>query len=171
MVIPRRPTLTDERPGDGAQQGVRVAASPENQGGGAARAERLRAAGLKATAPRLTILEALETDRRHPSAEMIFESLKDSSPSLSLSTVYQTLETFLQQGLVRRISGAGGKLRVDGTVQDHDHAICRGCGAVFDVDPQLITRPRPPASLPEGLQVKNLFVEYEVLCSECASTE
>ena len=148
-----------------------MAVLPENPGGGAARAERLRAAGLKATAPRLTILQALESDRRHPSAEMIFESLSDKSPSLSLSTVYQTLETFLQKGLLRRIAGAGGKLRVDGTVQDHDHAICRGCGAVFDIDPDLIKRPRPPAALPHGLQVTNLFVEYEVLCSDCAQAE
>lgn len=148
-----------------------MAVSPQDPGGGVARAEKLRAAGLKATAPRLTILEALETDRRHPSAEMIFESLIDKSPSLSLSTVYQTLETFLQRGLLRRIAGAGGKLRVDGTLQDHDHAVCRTCGAVFDVDPDLIKRPRPPASLPHGLQVKNLFVEYEVLCSDCASDE
>jgi Fe2+ or Zn2+ uptake regulation protein len=131
------------------------------------RADKLRAAGLKATGPRLTILAALESDRRHPTAEMIFEALREANPSLSLSTVYSTLETFLQKGLVRRITGAGGKLRVDGTMQDHDHAVCRGCGEVFDVDPQLIERPLAPTSLPDGLKVTNLFVEYEVECEAC----
>lgn len=136
--------------------------------GAGARAAKLRAAGLKATGPRLTILEALEIDRRHPTAEMIFESLRETNPSLSLSTVYSTLETFLHKGLVRRITGAGGKLRVDGTMQDHDHAVCRGCGEVFDVDPELIERPRVPLALPDGLKVTNLFVEYEVECEACA---
>lgn len=132
------------------------------------RAGRLRAAGLKVTAPRLTILEALEVDRRHPTVEMVYESLKEQHPSLSLSTVYCTLETFLQKGLVRRITGRGGKLRVDGTTQDHDHAICRACGEVFDVDPNLIARPAAPPELPDGLRVTNLYVEYEVLCDRCS---
>ena len=132
------------------------------------RAERLREAGLKATAPRMAILEALEHDRRHPTVDMVFESLSETNPSLSRSTVYNTLETFLQKGLIRRITGPGGKIRVDGTIQDHDHAICRSCGAVFDVDPSLIPRPQAPAEMPHGLRVTNLFVEYEVLCDECA---
>jgi Fur family peroxide stress response transcriptional regulator len=133
------------------------------------RAERLRLAGLKATGPRLTILEALERDRRHPTAEMIHDALRAGHPSLSLSTVYSTLETFLHKGLVRRITGRGGKLRVDGTMQDHDHAVCRSCGEVFDVDPDFIQRPRMPSELPQGLRVTNLYVEYEVLCARCSS--
>jgi Fur family peroxide stress response transcriptional regulator len=141
--------------------------SAKSPDGAGERADKLRAVGLKATGPRLTILEALEADRRHPTAEMIFESLREANPSLSLSTVYSTLETFLQKGLVRRITGAGGKLRVDGTLQDHDHAVCRGCGKVFDVDPDLIERPHVPPSLPDGLKVTNLFVEYEVECRAC----
>jgi Fe2+ or Zn2+ uptake regulation protein len=133
-----------------------------------ARADRLRFAGLKVTAPRLAILEALEKDRRHPSAEMLHESLRDDHPSLSLSTIYATLDAFARSGLLRRIGGNGGKVRVDGTEQDHDHAVCRGCGSVFDVDRSLIARPTPPERLPEGLRVTNLYIEYEVVCAACS---
>ena len=135
------------------------------------RAERLRSAGLKATAPRLQILEAIENDRRHPTVEMIHDAVKDRFPSLSLSTVYAALETFLHKGLVRRIGSAGGKLRIDGTVQDHDHAVCRTCGSIFDIERELTARPKKPKRMPHGLHLENLYIEYEVVCGDCLGAE
>ena len=129
-------------------------------------ASRLRSVGLRATAPRLAILAELEHDTRHPSAEMLLETLMDDCPSLSLSTVYATLETFLHKGLIRRIAGTSGKLRVDGTVHEHDHAVCRCCGDVFDV-PHQQHRPAFPPVLPQGLRVMRLHIEYEVICGPC----
>ena len=84
-----------------------------------------------------------------------------------MSTVYATLECLLQRGLVRRIAAAPGRLRVDGTPQDHDHAVCRSCGEVFDIDRGLFQRPAAPRELPHGLRVTNLHVEYEVICPSC----
>jgi Fe2+ or Zn2+ uptake regulation protein len=133
-------------------------------------AQRLRAAGLRATGPRVAILQALANDRRHPSAEMVLESLRERFPSLSMSTVYATLETLLERGLVRRISSNSGRLRVDGTEQDHDHAVCRSCGDVFDIDRGLLARPASPPDLPNGLRVTNVYIEYEVVCRECGHT-
>ena len=130
-------------------------------------AQRLRDANLRATAARVAILEALESDRRHPTAEMVFESLRVRFPSLSMSTVYATLDCFLQRGLIRRISGAVGRMRVDGTPPDHDHAVCRSCGAVFDIGRDELERPSAPRKLPQGLQVTNLHIEYEVVCPTC----
>jgi len=134
-------------------------------------AARIRAAGLKATGPRVAILAALEADRRHPSADLIFESLRATHPTLSQSTVYSTLEIFLEAGLIRRMPSSGGKLRVDGTAQDHDHAVCRSCGEIFDIDTALTPRPAAPPELPHGLKLTNVFVEYEVLCAECAEDQ
>jgi Fe2+ or Zn2+ uptake regulation protein len=130
-------------------------------------AARLRAVGLRATGPRLTILGVLAGDRRHPTAEMVHQSLRRGHPSLSLSTVYQTLEAFRRTGLVRRVGTAGGSSRVDGTSQDHDHAVCRQCGRVFDVDRGHFERSSTPAALPNGLRVEKVFVEYEVVCADC----
>lgn len=134
-------------------------------------ASRLRGAGLRATAPRLAILAELESDKRHPSAEMLLETLVDNNPSLSLSTVYATLETFLQKGLIRRISGLAGKLRVDGTLVEHDHAFCRNCGGVFDVSNEHVPRPAVPSELPNGMRVMKLHIEYEVICRSCLQTQ
>ncbi len=131
--------------------------------------ERLRQVGLKATGPRVMLLSALEQNRSHPTAEQLYESLRVHHPSLSLSTVYQTLDTFIRKGLCRRISDAGDRLRVDGTPQDHDHAVCRTCGSIFDIDRKIFPRPLPPARLPNGLSVTGLCVEYDVICAACQS--
>ena len=131
------------------------------------RVEQLHQAGLKATGPRMLILAALEYDQNHPTAEQLFERLRQDYPSLSLSTVYQTLVAFLRAGLCRRVTGAGERLRVDGTPQDHDHAVCRVCGAIFDIERRLFPLPVPPAQLPYDLMVTGLRLEYEVICTTC----
>jgi Fur family peroxide stress response transcriptional regulator len=131
------------------------------------RVERLHQAGLKATGPRLMILEAIGNHLHHPTVEQIHRSLLDDHPSLSLSTVYETLDVFIRNGLCRRVTGAGDRMRVDGTPQDHDHAVCQSCGEIFDIDRQVFPLPLPPAQLPNGLLVKGLRLEYDVICAAC----
>ena len=129
--------------------------------------ERLHRAGLRATGPRVLILTALEHDCYHPTAEQLFEHLRPQHPSLALSTVYQTLDTFIRTGLCRQVSHAGDRLRVDGTPQDHDHAMCTTCGAIFDIDRDHVPLPSPPEQLPNGLLVTAMRLEYEVICAVC----
>lgn len=133
-------------------------------------AEQIRAAGLKATGPRVAILDAVERNSHHPSAEDIYQELAESHPSLSLSTVYGTLSAFVRAGLVRKLSEVDGRLRVDGTKTPHDHAICRMCGTIFDVEPDPHTALTPPSELPGGLLVLNVRVEYDVVCEQCKPT-
>ena len=128
--------------------------------------DRLRASGLRATASRVAILDHLQEDRRHPTAEMVYETLRSIHPSLSLSTVYSTLESFIDRGLLRRVHTPDGLLRVDGTTADHDHAICRHCGKVYDVA-RVFDRPVEAPSLPDGTRLIAVNIEYEVLCSAC----
>jgi Fe2+ or Zn2+ uptake regulation protein len=129
-------------------------------------ADRLRRAGLRVTGPRVAILAELALNRTHPGAEDIHRRLAARHPSLSVSTVYLTLEAFARAGLIHRLPSRDGRLRVDGTVADHDHATCRTCGTVFDI---LRDGPRPPlpARLPPGLSVLEARIEYDVLCRDC----
>jgi Fe2+ or Zn2+ uptake regulation protein len=131
-------------------------------------AERLRAAGLRATGSRLAILAYLESDRGHASAQQIFAALRPLYPSLSLSAVYETMDALLEAGICQAVAGEGALLRVDGTNNPHDHAVCRQCGRIFDVAAGGWPRPQPPSRLPGDLVVTGMRVEYEVICSECA---
>lgn len=128
----------------------------------------LRAADLRVTGPRLAILRELRATAAHPTAEDLHAVLRPDHPSLSLSTVYKTLEVLLAAGLCYRVQGEPGTLRVDGTTRPHHHATCLGCSALFDVPVQLFSTPSAPDRLPGGLSVKGVRVEFDVLCPRCA---
>ncbi len=130
-------------------------------------AERLRRVGLKATGPRIVVLEILEHDRSHPTVEELCAKLRQHYPSLSLSTVYQTLDTFLHVGLCHLVPGGDGRLRVEGASLQHDHAVCRVCRSLFDIERSEVAAYAPSMTLPYGLLVTDWRIEYEVICEAC----
>jgi len=134
------------------------------------RVNRLQQAGLRATAPRLAVLEVLERHRGHPAADEVWEALRRDHPTISRSTVYKTLDAFVATGLCRRITGDGTRLRVDGTPDDHHHAVCRSCGAIFDVEAAAFPLPRAPRELPRGLAVTGVRLEFDVICRACRAS-
>jgi Fe2+ or Zn2+ uptake regulation protein len=129
-------------------------------------AARLREAGLRATAPRVAVLGELERNRSHPSPIEVHRLLSARHPSLSLSTVYLTIEAFAKAGLLRRVA-AGGGIRVDGVVEWHDHAVCRQCGGVFDLPARAAVPRSAPRGLPRGTRVLGARIEYDVRCARC----
>jgi Fur family peroxide stress response transcriptional regulator len=128
---------------------------------------RLHCAGIKATGPRMVILAALEQDPTHPAAEYHYDTLRRHHPSLPLSTIYQTRDVCMRTGLCRRVSSLGDRLRVDGTPQGHDHAVCRLCGALCDADREQVQLPTPPGHLSNGLLVTGIRLAYAVICAAC----
>jgi Fur family transcriptional regulator, peroxide stress response regulator len=130
-------------------------------------ATQLRQAGFRVTAPRLAILAEVSANRTHPGASELHQSLKRAHPSLSVSTIYLTLEAFARKGLVHRMPARDGRLRVDGQSEPHDHAVCRGCGEVYDLPTGLPGSTPSPAGLPKGLRVLGARIEYDVVCTAC----
>jgi Fe2+ or Zn2+ uptake regulation protein len=95
---------------------------------------KLRERGQRVTPQRLLIHRVLSSRDQHLTAEQVLDAVSVSLPGTSLPTVYATLELFERLGLVRRVSTGGGALLFDSRVSPHAHAVCRGCGAVSDVD-------------------------------------
>ncbi len=94
----------------------------------------LRKAGLKATLPRLKILDVLEnTSARHMTAEDVYRSLLDAGEEIGLATVYRVLTQFESAGLVIRhnFEGARSVFEMDSGTH-HDHMVCVECGRVFE---------------------------------------
>ncbi len=91
--------------------------------------------GAKVTTQRILIFKELaKKTKEHPSAEELYESLKDKVYGLSLSTVYRALNTFEHLGLVRRIPTPDGKAHYEIATEPHGHFICQNCGKVLDVE-------------------------------------
>lgn len=89
---------------------------------------------LKVTPQRLEILRYLDMHREHPTADIIYSNLKETNPSLSKTTVYNTLEHLDQHGLVQTLTISGSELRFDSVINPHHHFLCKTCGNIIDID-------------------------------------
>lgn len=118
------------------------------------------------THQRLAVYEELSGRRDHPSAEALYESLKKPYPSLSLATVYKTLQTLHEMGMVARVDSPAAQARYDAIVETHHHAVCTACGRIEDLfDPRLDALPEPKAA---GFVISGHSVHFHGLCARCA---
>lgn len=105
--------------------------------------EEIKSTGLKATAPRLKILEVFQqSTQRHMSAEDVFRVLMQEGSDVGLATVYRVLTQFEQAGLLCRSSFDNGRAVYELDLgQHHDHLVCLDCGRVEEfVDPAIEKR-------------------------------
>src|SRR3954447_19666881 len=91
---------------------------------------KLKARGQRITMPRLAVHRFVASAPKHVTAEDVHAEL----PSLSFGTIYSTLDLLEELELVRRVSTLDGVAVYDSRVDSHDHAVCRRCGRMFDVE-------------------------------------
>ncbi|HEY3426492.1 MAG TPA: transcriptional repressor [Negativicutes bacterium] len=94
----------------------------------------LRDRGFKVTPQRLAIYQVLANTKAHPSAEMIFTQLQPSYPTMSLATVYKTIEILKEIGLVQILNVGEDSFRYDANINSHCHICCTSCGRVDDLE-------------------------------------
>jgi len=131
---------------------------------------RCRAAGLAVTPQRLAIFRRLVATDRHPSAEELHAAVRREMPTLSLATVYKTLDTLAGIGAVRPVSRLGARGRWDANLEPHHHLVCTACGTVSDVtEPRLEAAARPAAAVAarHGFEVAGHSVEIFGRCAAC----
>ncbi len=107
--------------------------------------EELKSSGLKATLPRIKILEVFQqSSRRHMTAEDVFKTLLNEGSDIGLATVYRVLMQFEQAGLLARSNFESGKSVFElNEGQHHDHLVCLTCGRVEEFyDPEIEARQR-----------------------------
>ncbi len=122
--------------------------------------------GVPLTHQRLAVYQELSGRHDHPSAETLYASLKKAYPSLSLATVYKTLQTLHEMGMVSRVDSPTAQARYDAIVETHHHAVCTGCGRIEDLfDSRLDALPVPKAA---GFVPAGYSVHFHGLCAKCA---
>ena len=96
-------------------------------------AQILRSEGFKVTPQRIAIYDALRGHHNHPTAEMIYHSLRPTHPSMSLATVYKTMEIFEKIGLVKVLEVGDERAHYDWDTTAHAHIRCVRCNKVEDM--------------------------------------
>jgi Fur family transcriptional regulator, stress-responsive regulator len=135
-------------------------------------ADLLRRHGLKATAPRLAVLDAVEALGGHPDVETIARQARARLGGISTQAVYDNLRALTEAGLVRRIEPAGSPARYETRVDDnHHHVVCRRCGAAQDIDCVVGAAPCLEPASTGGFRVDQAEVTFWGLCPDCQSSE
>ncbi|HWH34709.1 MAG TPA: Fur family transcriptional regulator [Acidimicrobiales bacterium] len=133
-------------------------------------AGRLRTSGLRVTASRLAVLEAV-AEHPHSDAERIAGAARRRLGSLSTQAVYNNLHALNGAGLLRRIEPSGGPARYETRVGDnHHHVVCRTCAATADVDCARNLAPCLDASDTHGFAIDEAEVTYWGICPSCQTT-
>jgi Fur family peroxide stress response transcriptional regulator len=121
--------------------------------------------GMKLTPQRIAILDCLDGDTTHPSAEDLYERVLEKLPAMSFATVYNTLEALRERGHVTELSIDPRKRRYDPDTRPHHHMLCVSCNAIRDVHSKF------DLALPETEQgrfrILGSHVEFYGLCQDC----
>jgi len=128
----------------------------------------LREAGYRVTPQRLVIHRTMVELGSHVGAEELFEAVGERLPNVSLPTVYATLEALENAGLVWRVAAGRGPALYDSRPSDHHHLVCRRCGAVEDVEPNLVLEPALASAAARGFDAEGAEVVVHGLCASCA---
>jgi len=96
--------------------------------------ETLRKKGYRATPQRIAICRFALQSREHPTAQRIYDEVKNVHPTVSLATVYKTLQILTENGLVQELDFPEAKARFDSYVKPHVNLVCLQCGNIEDMD-------------------------------------
>ena len=127
---------------------------------------------MKPGKPRITnqrevILEELRSVKTHPTADELYDMVRQKLPRISLGTVYRNLEWLTNQGVVQKIEVGGRQKRFDGNPEEHYHIRCIGCGKVDDVELSQLENLDSSIGAPNGYKVLGHHLEFIGLCPAC----
>ena len=135
-------------------------------------ADELKSSGLKATLPRIKILEVFQhTERRHMTAEDVYKALLAEGADVGLATVYRVLMQFEQAGLLTRSNIESGKAVFElNQGQHHDHLVCLDCGRVEEFFDAQIEQRQREVTVSRGFELQEHSLALYARCTkpDCA---
>ena len=126
-----------------------------------------RAQGLKVTPQRQCIFRALHDNPQHPTAEAVYADVSREMPTISLRTVYQTLNDLASMGELVQLDLGTGSARFDPNLDAHHHLVCGECGRVVDVEVDA-SAVQVPAVGRQGFTIDSTQIVFRGTCAECA---
>lgn len=128
----------------------------------------MRKKRLNNSKKRTALYDALRASREHPSAEMLYGTLKSAIPELSLATVYRNLSVLVSEGAAIPVGRVDGEIRYDAVTDPHPHFICRGCGRVMDLSlPDTVSGLVEQIDERDGCLADSCMLTFFGLCDRC----
>jgi len=115
----------------------------------------------------MVIYRELIKDKNHPSAEDVYDKVSEHIPTISADTVYRTINTFEQYGLIQRVHVQDDRSRFDPKLKKHHHLICKRCKSIVDFDWQTFDQLTLPKNVQSWGAINSKHVEFRGLCKKC----
>jgi len=123
---------------------------------------------VRMTCQRCAILEAVRGVSSHPTADEVYEMVRENLPNVSLGTVYRNLEILSANGIISKLGPEECKMRFDGNTKKHYHVRCRVCGRVDDVDVPSFLPPKARVRGDGEYKITGYSMEFTGVCPRCA---
>jgi Fur family peroxide stress response transcriptional regulator len=120
--------------------------------------------GIKPSIQRIQIFKFLMENRDHPTAKDIYERISEKIPTLSKTTVYNTVKLFTEKGILNTMKVVEGEVRYDVNADCHPHFRCRKCGNFYDLDSTIIFEDKKEI---DGHLIEEQHVCYSGICKKC----
>jgi Fur family peroxide stress response transcriptional regulator len=131
-------------------------------------ADSLKKSGLRLTATRTEICKLLSETSDHPSALEIYRELKSRYPSLSLATVYNTMDVLVEMGLIRVLGCVGGgHVHIDTNTHSHINVMCMSCHKIIDLPSDEIENLDRRITNESGFKLQGSSIIFYGLCPDC----
>lgn len=123
------------------------------------------------TKQKTMIFEALHATTSHPTATMLYETLKEQGATMSRSTVYRVLSEAASEGSILKIVDSGDEDRFDGDTKNHYHIRCVVCGNVFDSKLSYMEELNRRAEDVDGFSILSHSIEFQGICPKCRTSQ
>ena len=126
--------------------------------------KKLESHGVSATIQRVKILEFLDKKRIHPTADQVYQGIKDRMVSLSKATVYNTLKLFSENGIVNELTLFDNTTRYEYNIDNHIHFKCISCDNIFDImeEQSIYTK-----EFIDGHKITDYHISLRGICKDC----
>ncbi|AOY76351.1 Fur family transcriptional regulator [Clostridium formicaceticum] len=121
----------------------------------------------KITPQRIAIYQAVKDSDEHPNAETIYKKLAPTYPTISLATVYKSLELFSGLGLIQVINIGENSFRYDSNTASHPHVVCTNCQKVEDLDNEFFKHLSKRVESLTNYQIMNQHLCFYGICPFC----
>lgn len=126
--------------------------------------------GVKPSVQRMAVMEYLMEHHTHPTVDEIYSQLHSHMPTLSKTTVYNTLKLLIEQGAAVQLTIDERNVCFDADTTPHAHFLCTQCGKVFDIALRQ-TNLEAEAQIPEGFRTDHSALYFRGNCEHCAQNE
>lgn len=124
--------------------------------------------GVKPSVQRLALMNYLLTHKTHPNVEEMYAALSGEIPTLSRTTVYNTMKLFVEHGVALALNIEEKNLRFDGDVMPHGHFLCKKCGKLYDFCAQSGNIAAEKwFDVPAGFELEDVQVYCKGICNNC----